>query len=129
MNAKVTSSQRPSGFTLTELMIVVAIIGLLVAMAIPFFKRHRDFARLNTIYTNLRVVETAKEEWALENKKKNGDVVGGIDQLTNYFRCGSLQDVVQEQYVPNSIGIPAQADLPAGVALGPYAPGSSIPAP
>jgi type II secretory pathway pseudopilin PulG len=107
-------------------MIVVAIIGLLAAMALPRFMRQRDFARLNTIYTNLRVVETAKEEWALDNKKKNGDVVTDLTLLTNYFRSGNIRDVVQEQYVPNPIGTPAQADLPAGVGLGPYAPGTSI---
>jgi type II secretory pathway pseudopilin PulG len=110
-------------------MIVVVIIGMLAGMALPKFMRQRDFARINTIYTNLRVVETAKEEWALENKKKNGDTVGNIDVLTNYFRSGALVDVVQEMYVPNAIGTPAQADLPASVGLGPYAPGSSINAP
>ena len=71
-------------------MIVVTIIGLLVAVALPKFMMHRDYARLNVIYTNLRTLETAKEEWALDNKKKNGDPVPDLSVLSEYFRSGNI---------------------------------------
>ena len=110
-------------------MIVIAIVGILATMGVIRFMRSRDYARLNTIYSNLRTVETAKEQWALDNKKTNGDPVSDVSLLTNYFRSGVLRDVIQEEYVPNAVGVPSQADLPPGVGLGPYAPGTSIPAP
>ena len=126
---KTSRANKKSAFTLVEIMIVVAIVGMLAGMAIFRWMRARDYARLNTIYSNLRTVETAKEQWALDNKKTNGDPVSDVSLLTNYFRSGMLQDVMQEQYVPNAVGIPSQADLPPGVGLGPYAPGTSIPSP
>jgi hypothetical protein len=49
--------------------------------------------------------------------------------LTAYFRFGSIHDVMNETYVPNPIGTYAEADLPANVGVGQYAPGVAIPAP
>ena len=121
--------EKKSGFTLVEMMIIVAIVGVLATLMIIKIMKARDYARLNVIYSNLRTVETAKEQWALDNKKNTGDPVADVSVLTNYFRSGSLQEVIQEAYVPNDVGTPSQADLPAGVGIGPYAPGASIPAP
>ena len=70
MNIKTTSK---SGFTLVEIMIVVAIIGLLAAIAIPNFVRARNTSQKNTCITNLRQIEVAKHQWALENKKQDSD--------------------------------------------------------
>jgi prepilin-type N-terminal cleavage/methylation domain-containing protein len=120
---------RWTGFTLTELMIVVAIIGLLAAIAMPTFVKARDNSRLNAIYHNLREIDSAKDQWALEQKKTEGTVVGDISELSQYLRGGGVNDVLREDYIPNPVGTPPQASLPSGVGLGPYAPGSSIPAP
>jgi prepilin-type N-terminal cleavage/methylation domain-containing protein len=118
-----------AGFTLVEMMIVVAIIGLLASLAVPNLARARDTSRLNVIYNNLRVLESAKEQWALDNNKPTGTEVSDISVLSGYFRWSSIQDVVHETYVPNAVGTPAEADLPSGVALRPYGPGAAIPAP
>ena len=59
-------TNRKSGFTLVEIMIVVAIIGLLAAIAIPNFVKARTTSQMNACINNLRQIDAAKQQWGLE---------------------------------------------------------------
>jgi prepilin-type N-terminal cleavage/methylation domain-containing protein len=67
------------GFTLVEIMIVVAIIGLLAAIAIPNFVKARKTAQTNTCINNLRQIDGAKQSWAIEKGKTSTDAPVATD--------------------------------------------------
>lgn len=73
-----------AGFTLVEIMIVVLIIALLAAIAIPSFVRARERSRASGCINNLRQIDAAKEQWAMENNANQGDAFAG--DLANYIK-------------------------------------------
>jgi prepilin-type N-terminal cleavage/methylation domain-containing protein len=89
---KTNKTSRKAGFTLVEIMIVVAIIGLLAAIAIPNFVRSRSTAQANTCINNLRQIDGAKQEWALE-KGQVGTATPAQADIGPYLgRAGSVTE-------------------------------------
>ena len=74
------------GFTLVEIMIVVAIIGLLAAVAIPNFMRARERAQENACIANLKQVDGAKTLWALDTGAGSSGSPGWTDLVTAYIK-------------------------------------------
>ncbi len=80
---------RKGGFTLIEIMIVVLIIALLAAIAVPSFARARNRSRISACVNNLRIIDAAKEQWAMENNANDGDTPTEA-QITPYMKSGVM---------------------------------------
>ncbi|HKQ37479.1 MAG TPA: prepilin-type N-terminal cleavage/methylation domain-containing protein [Verrucomicrobiae bacterium] len=78
-------NKRRGGFTLVEIMIVVAIIALLAAIAVPGFLRARKRSQASRIINDLRLIDSAVDQYAIETNKKSGDPVA-ITDWTNYLK-------------------------------------------
>lgn len=86
------------GFTLVEIMIVVLIIGILLAIAVPNFIKARESSRTKACVANLKQIDSAKEQWAMDNKKDSsdtpawGDLTGAAGYIKSQPECPSGGD-------------------------------------
>ncbi|HEY4283850.1 MAG TPA: prepilin-type N-terminal cleavage/methylation domain-containing protein [Chthoniobacterales bacterium] len=78
-------NKRRGGFTLVEIMIVVAIIALLAAIAVPGFLRARKRAQASRVLNDLRLIDSAVDQYAIETNKTTGSTVNVTD-WTNYLK-------------------------------------------
>jgi prepilin-type N-terminal cleavage/methylation domain-containing protein len=82
-------NKRRGGFTLVEIMIVVAIIALLAAIAVPGFLRARKRSQASRILNDLRMIDAAVDQYAIETNRSTGNTVA-ITDWTNYLKKGSM---------------------------------------
>ena len=104
------------GFTLVEIMIVVAIIALLAAIAVPNFLRSRRRAQATQVLQDLRLIDAAVDQYAIENNKSGGASVSWTD-VRNYLKTGSRLETsgtaaAGADIIGNTINIPAVDAVP-----------------
>ena len=81
-------NSKRGGFTLVEIMIVVAIIALLASIAVPNFLRSRKRSQATQVLEDLRLIDAAVDQYAIENNKKKDDTVSWTD-VQKYLKTGT----------------------------------------
>jgi prepilin-type N-terminal cleavage/methylation domain-containing protein len=119
---------RRGGFTLVEIMIVVAIIALLAAIAVPNFLRARKRSQATRILEDLRMIDSATDQYAIETNRTTGFAPTFTD-LKNYLKTGSVlystgQDLFGDSYGPFTVDSLPQVPTTAYTNLSDVAPSS-----
>ena len=104
-------NKRRGGFTLVEIMIVVAIIALLAAIAVPGFLRARKRSQASKVLNDLRLIDSAVDQYAIENNKKAGQLVP-VAAWTQYMKGGTLLGTKGEHPTYGSYGDQSVDQLP-----------------
>ncbi len=102
-----SSNTRRAGFTLVEIMIVVAIIALLASIAVPNFMRARKRSQATRILEDLRLLDSATDQYAIENNKTTG-AAANITDLKAYIKTGTVlyetgEDIFGDTYGPFTV--------------------------
>ncbi len=113
-------------FTLTEIMIVVVIISMLAALALPGWFRARKRSQAGRILEDLVQLDHATDQYAIENAKTTGANPTFTD-LKNYLKTGSVlystgADLFGDPYGPFTVDSLVQVPLPAFTSLSDVAP-------
>jgi prepilin-type N-terminal cleavage/methylation domain-containing protein len=107
MKSALNTTQYRAGFTLVEIMIVVAIIALMAAIALPGFVRARKRAQAGRTLEELRILEYAIDQYAIETGKISGDPIT-FDDVKMYLKPNTMlystgKDILGQDYGPNFI--------------------------
>jgi len=106
--------RRPKkAFTLVEIMIVVAIIAVLAAIAVPGFLRARKRSQASRVLNDLRLIDNACDMYAIETNKKTNDPINVAD-WTNYLKKGSNLYVTGKDILGNTYGPQTVDDITVG---------------
>ena len=124
----ISSKFNRRGFTLVEIMIVVAIIALLASIAVPNFLRARKRSQATRILEDLRVLDNATDEYAMENNKSSGANPAFTD-LKSYLKTGSVlystgADIFGDSYGPFTVDTIPKVPTAAYNSLSDVAPAS-----
>ena len=103
--------KRRGGFTLVEIMIVVAIIALLAAIAVPGFLRARKRSQATKILNDLRMIDAAVDQYAIETNKSTGSTVA-ITDWTSYLKSGTILYNTGKDLFGNGYGAQTVDQLP-----------------
>ena len=123
---KTRFSKSRQGFTLVEIMIVVAIIALLASIAVPGFLRARKRSQASRIINDLRLIDNAVDMYAIENNKAGGAPVPVADWTkyikagTNLYRTGA--DLLGAPYGPQTVDLIPKVSASTYAALSDVAP-------
>jgi prepilin-type N-terminal cleavage/methylation domain-containing protein len=109
---KLTNRRHRDAFTLVEIMIVVAIIALLAAIAVPGFLRARKRSQASRVINDLRLIDNALDMYAIENNKSTGNPVN-IADWTKYMKVGTNLYLTGKDILGNPYGAQSVDDLPA----------------
>ncbi len=111
-------SAKRAGFTLVEIMIVVAIIALLAAIAVPGFLRARKRSQATKILNDLRMIDSAVDQYAVETNRSTGFSVGVTD-WTNYVKKNALLYNTGQSILGSSVRYSGRGQHPTGACGGP----------
>jgi prepilin-type N-terminal cleavage/methylation domain-containing protein len=90
---KTAETTNRAGFTLVEIMIVVAIIGLLAAIAIPNFVHSRAKSQATACINNMRQIDSAIQQFSMESGKSAGSTINYPADLTPYIKLNSASQI------------------------------------
>ena len=104
-------NKRRGGFTLVEIMIVVAIIALLAAIAVPGFLRARKRSQASRVLNDLRLIDSAVDQYAIETAKSTGSAVA-VSDWTNYLKKDTTLYTTGKDLFGNDFGAQTVDTLP-----------------
>ena len=104
-------NRKHAGFTLVEIMIVVAIIALLAAIAVPGFLRARKRSQASKVINDLRLISGAMDQYAIETSKQSGNAISVAD-WTNYLKKDTELYLTGSDLLTHSFGDQVVDSLP-----------------